>query len=217
MDVGFTSTLEDVACDVPTTWTFTQVAGHANLADALGDGELCVDGNQYVYRLDGQTYPTCVLFENEGQPCVDDLVCTTGSGVAGFVGGQASFLSTAISGRNDHKHAECPTVQDTCTPIKTYWRNLFLGDGVPAEMIDNMCSEPEVGEFRYVQESGYQNMCVGFSTVAQTECPLNPAEDTYVCGGIDAGKQVFGWPGVISKMVKLAADAGDMKHPQCRY
>lgn len=198
--------------------TFNSVAAHNNLASALSEGELCVDGNQYVYRKDGQTYPTCVLFANEGQPCVDDLVCTTGTGVAGFVGNQASTVADAIERRNDHKHMDCPTIQDDCTPLPTYWRTTFGDKGVADSDLDNMCVPSSLaGELCYVQESGYQKMCVGFHTAAQTECPLDTSMDQYMCGGISAGTQVFGWPGSIASMATQAANAMDKKHPQCRY
>jgi len=212
------SSLEDTACDNPGTWTFNNVASHNNLDGVLGDGELCVDGNQYVYRLDGQTYPTCVLFANEGQPCVDDLVCTTGSGVAGFVGNQAAYIADAITRRNDNKHMDCPTIQEDCMPLPTYWRTTFGDKGVSDADLDNMCvPESLTGEVCYVMQSGYQKMCVGFSKDAQTNCPVDPSMDEYLCGGISAGTQVFGWPGSIGSMAAQAANAVDKKHPQCRF
>jgi len=215
---GFMSSLEDTACDNPGTWTFNNVAAHSNLEGVLGEGELCVDDNQYVYRLDGQTYPTCVLFANEGQDCVDDLVCTTGSGVAGFVGGQAAYVADAISRRNNYKHMDCPTIQEECTPLPTYWRTTFSDKGVSDMDLDNMCvPESLTGEVCYVMESGYQKMCVGFSTVAQSNCPVDPSMDDYLCGGISAGTHVFGWPGSIANMAAQAASEESKKHPQCRF
>jgi len=215
---GFISTLEDTACDNPGTWTFNNVASHSNLEGVLGEGELCVDDNQYVYRLDGQTYPTCVLFANQGEACVDDLVCTSGTGEAGFTGGQASYIRDAITRRSDNKHMDCPTIQAECAPLPNYWRGVLGDKGVSDADLDNICvPENTQGELCYVQQTGYQKMCVGIHTTAQTECPLDTSNDQYLCGGISAGTHVFGWPGSIGSMAAQAANSMDKKHPQCRF
>lgn len=210
--------MTDTACEDPGTYTFSQVAGHANLADALGDGSLCVDGNQYIYMLDGQTYPTCVHFANPEMDCVDDLVCTTGTGVAGFYGGQASYVADAITRRNDHKHQDCPTIQESCSPLPTWWRTQFLDSGISEDNVNNICvPDTFVGDACYVMENGMQRMCVGFNRDSQAACPEDPMTDTYLCGGVAAGTQVFGWPGSITNMIALALGEDSLKHPQCRY
>jgi hypothetical protein len=149
---------------------------------------------------------------------VDDLVCTTGTGVAGFTGNQASYIADAITRRADNKHRDCPTIQDTCAPLPTYWRTTFGEKGVSDEDLDSMCVPQSLaGEIMYVTQSGWQNMCVGFHKTAQTSCPMDPSSDTYLCGGISEGTHVFGWPGSIARMASNAAATEDKKHPQCRY
>jgi hypothetical protein len=112
------------------------------------------------------------------------------------------------------KHPNCPTIQDECAPLGTYWTD-FLTDATVfnAAQVANVCVSAR-GMLRVVMQDHYAETCVGFSDRARQVCP---DDRDYICSGNDGGNLVYGWPGqiVATAGVAFSNESGMYRHPQC--
>jgi len=192
--------------DLTGDWYFNSVQNNV-------DNTLCVLDNQFVVVEDGKTYPTCVQYDaSRDTVCDENLICG-GSEVTGWPNQAKDAILVALT-RADYKHKSCPTIQEECYPLGTYWTD-FLTDATvfSADEVANVCAS-RAGMIRVVQKEQYADTCVGFSDRARDACPV--ARD-YICAGNDNGMVVYGWPGqiVASAGAAFANTAENYRHPQC--
>jgi len=206
------TTDQDVSaeCTTPTDWMF-------NAATATTvQKTFCVWNNQFVVVEDGKTYPTCVQYnsDNNADCDQDNLICGEMVGdKQGWPNQVKGQLNTALE-RADYRHHECPTIQNECGMLSSYWRNFIRDNTVfTAEQSMNVCAGSNK-MLRVVQKGYYADTCVGFSENARDACPT---DRNYMCSGNNAGTLVYGWPGQIIATLSAALSnaEADYRHPQC--
>jgi len=196
--------------DLPGDWYFNTATGSLSQ-------NFCVHNGQFVVvDDDGKTYPTCVQYDSQQTtPCdMDNFICgAQRDGIQGWPNQSKDALTEAVK-RADFKHKDCPTVQDECSPLGTYWTDFITDASVfTAEETNNVCVSA-AGQFRVVQKDQYADTCVGFNENARTPCPN---DRDYICAGNDGGSLVYGWPGqIVATLGKALANvAENYRHPQC--
>lgn len=204
-------TLQDVSAECQTVNSWYMGKSTENF-----DKEFCIYNGQYVVVENGNTYPTCVQYnESFEAACDDNLVC--GRQVErqqGSAGQAANQLNTALE-RADYRHPDCPTIQADCNPVKEWWLDLWgLADN------KNLCYRQDSdvgGHMRVVQHDRYVDTCVGFYEDFKVDDVFTPCpeERDYICGGMDNGRIVYGWPKAQGDTLKYALNSEGQRHPQC--